>query len=342
MQLALFIAAIAWVFAAQQVAASSSRGLAFRFSLVSGQPLLSAILFLFLLVVGFSVLQAISNRATPLRELIGLPQRSTSAQEWAVGAAIGWGAMLFAVLPMALAGTLHVHLWAAPRAFYLVLINLLTLAAAALAEEVAFRGFAYRRLIQAVGPVTATLFMSVLFGLVHMLNPSANWTSVLITMLAGLLLSLGWLRTHGLWLPWGLHFAWNASMGILFGLPISGLDRFSTVVQTRAIGPAWLTGGFYGPEAATLTAVVLLAAIFVLVRATRDYAWNYTHPPIVAAGYPMDVAPPPAHAAMEAQAAAAPPPLVQILSTTPQTRSVAPPPPPMPPPPPPIPEESND
>ena len=42
---------------------------------------------------------------------------------------------------------------------------------------------------------------------------------------------------YALWLGWGLHFAWIASLGILFGFPVNGLDNISTVVQTRAIGP---------------------------------------------------------------------------------------------------------
>ncbi len=58
-------------------------------------------------------------------------------------------------------------------------------------------------------------------------------------MLAGVLLSIAWLRTHGLWLPWGLHFAWNASLGILFGLPVSGdigfLHRRSYPTPTAAL-----------------------------------------------------------------------------------------------------------
>jgi hypothetical protein len=166
--------------------------------------------------------------------------------------------------------------------------------------------------------------MSLLFGGLHIFNPEATWISVLITMFAGVLLSIGWLRTHGLWLPWGLHFAWNASMGVLFGLPVSGITDFSSVVQTRAIGARWLTGGDYGPEGALFTLLVLVVGIVVLVRATRDYAWDYTHKPIVAAGYPMDVPPPAAHDAMEKEAKPAS--LVQILPSTPQSRSVEEPP----------------
>jgi len=64
---------------------------------------------------------------------------------------------------------------------------------------------------------------------------------------------------------------------------------------------------------------VLIVGIMVLVRVTRDYAWDYTHRPIVAAGYPMDVAPPKAHTDMEAAAA---PQLIQIAPTTPQEASL--------------------
>jgi membrane protease YdiL (CAAX protease family) len=326
LQFALFVTSLTWVLCSQALAAHAAQGIALRFYLLPERPLLGALFFLFLLAVGFSILQGLSRRTATLRSVLGLPHRSTSGREWTLGAAIGWGSVVVAVLPMALAGALHVTFWTSPRAFWLLLVNLVTFAAAALAEEVAFRGFAYRRLIAAIGPVTATIAMSLFFGLLHIFNPGATLTSILVTMLAGLLFSVAWLRTHGLWLGWGLHFAWNASMGLLFGLPVSGITEFSTVVQTNAFGRLWLTGGDYGPEAAIFTVLVLLIAIGVVVRATSDYAWEYTHEPIVAAGYPMDAPPPAAHVAMEEQArASAPsvPSLVQILPVTPQSRSAS-------------------
>jgi len=326
LQFALFVTSAAWFLAADTVAAHAARGLAERFGLDAARPLLTWAFLLFLLAVGFSILQAIAKRRSSLREILGLPKRPTAGREWKLGAALGWGLVVLAVLPMAVTGTLHVQFWTQPRAFGLLVLNLLTLAVAALAEEVAFRGYSYRRLIEAIGPVAATILMSLLFGLGHVLNPGATWASTLVTILAGVLLSVAWLRTHGLWLGWGLHFAWNASMGILFGLPISGLNDFSSIVRTRAVGPLWLTGGDYGPEGAGFTVIVLLIGVAILVRETRDYAWHYTYVPIVPAGYPMDAPPPAAHVAMEqmAQQTRPSPPvsLVQILPSTPQTRSV--------------------
>jgi membrane protease YdiL (CAAX protease family) len=323
LQLALFVTSATWFLASDTLAGRASRGISERFGLDAERPLLAALFLLFLLAVGFSVLQAIAHRSSKLRDVLGLPKRATARREWVLGFAVGWGCVVLAILPMALAGKLDVQLWAQPRAIGLLLLNLGTLAVAALAEEVAFRGYPFRRLIEAIGPVAATVCMSFLFGIGHALNPGATWTSVLVTMLAGLLLSVAWLRTHGLWLPWGLHFAWNASIGVLFGLPISGIDDFASVVQTRAIGPLWLTGGNYGPEGAAFTAIVLLIGVVVLVRITRDYAWNYTHKPIVSGGHAVEVAPPAAHVAMEQEAKpASASSLVQILPVTPQARSV--------------------
>jgi len=320
LHLALFITSIVWAIAATALAARAARGFSIRFQLSDEFALIDALFLVFLLVLGFGGLQSLIARNTPLRETLGLPNRATAATEWATGAAIGWGTVLLAVVPMALSGSLHIRFWTEPRSFGLVLLNLATVLGASLAAELAFRGYPYRRLIQAIGPSWATVVMALLFAVLGGSSAGGGWRATGITLLFGLLLCVGWLRTHGIWLSWGLHFAWIASLGILFGFPVNGMDNLSTVVQTRAIGPSWLTGGDLGPEGALFTLLFLLAAMAVVIRVSREWAWHYTHKPIIPGGYPMDVAPPAAHTAMEQ--AAKPPTLVQIMPSTPQARSV--------------------
>jgi hypothetical protein len=190
--------------------------------------------------------------------------------------------------------------------------------------ELAFRGFLYIRLIAAVGQVIATVLLSMLYALLSTFHPNATASSVVVTFLLGLLFSLAYQRTHALWFGWGLHFSWNATMMILFGLPTAGLITDGTLVSTTVTGRDWLTGGAYGPEAALFTLCVLLAAIFPLYRITRNYAWEYTHAPILPMGHAVVIAPPAAHTAMEEAAAAKPAPLVQILASTPAAASTLP------------------
>jgi uncharacterized protein len=305
-----------WYVCARAVAASASNGLALRFELNDGQPLLNAVLLLFLVVVGIAALRMIERRGGRLRSVLGLPPRATSGEEWAMGAAIGWGIAVLSVLPMALARALNIQLWNAPHAWYLLTLSLLTLAALTLAHTVLIYGYAFPRLVEATGPAQATLLLMAVLAAAHAtVTPpydTPQGMRLLVDMLVTLLLCLCWLRTHAVWLAWGLHFAWAASIAVLFGLPLNGDISFGSVVDTRTIGRAWLTGGSYGPAAAAFSILVLIAAIPVLVRVTGDYAWDYTHAPIVAGGYDVTVTPPAAHVAMEEQAESARPGLVQI------------------------------
>jgi len=324
--LARFVAAIAWALSSRLLSASSARGITNRFNIDEARPLLSSFFLLFLLAVGFSLLEMIAKRPTSARSVLGLPKRESWRREWLIGAALGWGMVVLAILPMALAGCLHVSFWTEPGTVKLLLLNLSTIAVASLTVEVIFRGYPFRCLKEAIGPVGATLAMAILFGLAQAAINRATSVGIFMAIWMGIIFSVAWLRTHGLWLGWGMRFAWVTSMGVLFGLPVAGNDDSAVIVQTLASGRRWFTGGQYGPEGAWFTSIALLVGLIVLIRVTRDYAWNYTHPPIVAGGYPMEAKPPAAHTAMEQQSQSRPPALVQILPSSPQGRSAGDPP----------------
>src|SRR2546430_16785770 len=98
---------------------------------------------------------------------------------------------------------------------------------------------------------------------------SATPLSTANTTLAGVLFSLAYLKTRGLWLPIGLHWAWNFTMGPILSLPVSGMRFGPTLLRSQLTGAKWLTGGAYGPEGGAVTTVVCVAAIFWLARTQR-------------------------------------------------------------------------
>lgn len=321
LELALLFTGLCWLGAASITADHAAEGLAVRLHLVVLTPLLSACCLLFLLLCGFAALNWIGKRNGSVREANALPVRSTARQEWSLGVAIGWSALLAVLLVPMLAGSFHPQFWWRSQAWLGSLLAVLTAFAGTLVAEVAFRGYLLRRALAVLGPIGGSLLMAALYALLSTSRPNATPLSVAVALLAGLVLAAAYLRTHALWLGWGMHFGWSATTAALFGLPVSGLVAFNGVVDTASFGRAWLAGGAYGPEGTLLALLVLLLVLPVLYRVTRDYAWNYTHPAIIPGGYPMNVPPPAAHTAMEQ--AAQPAGLVQILSASPAGLSAA-------------------
>lgn len=306
-----FLVAAIYFFFARIIAERAANGIA------SGDWLevVNRSVLLFLLVIGYAAMAYVAQRQRHPVKGMGLDLRPGWMREFALGAAMGWGGMVACVLPIALIGGLVVTIYTSWSQFGLILIDLFVLAVAALAEEVAFRGYPFQRLIDATGPVVATLIISVIFGLIHLGNPGATAASTLVTVFAGWLLAVAYLRTKALWVGWGFHFAWNASMGILFGLPISGITNFSPVISTNAVGPFWITGGDYGPEGGAIAVIVLLVLMILLISMTRDLKHRYAQPVIVPGGIPVDldaIARRQHEAAMGVAPVAAAPSLVQI------------------------------
>lgn len=311
--------ALVWWAACREVADRSATGLLHSVAAGAFVPLMAAAFLLFLTILGFLALDILRGyRAPSLRALLSLPARATASREWFLGGAVGWGAVVLAILPVVLRRSLSVQTWFAPRGLLAAGLSLATIALSTLTTEAIFRGYGFERLRTSMGPNRATLLLSAVYAVIVSFS-MGSLTAFFVSFTFALLLAMAWRRTHALWLPWGLHFAWNAALGVLFGLPLFGGAELSTIFQGQVQGARGFTGAGQGPIAAPWTVVVLLGALLLLFRVTRDFAWAYTHPPVIAGGFPMDVAPPSAHAAMEQSAP--PPPLVQILPNTPQTGS---------------------
>lgn len=150
------------------------------------------------------------------------------------------------------------------RTPFRIVAVLLVLVTGALAEELMFRGYPFQRLQEGIGSLGAIAVFSILFGAVHLVNPGASLWGLINTILIGIVLAIAYIRTRALWLPWGIHFAWNGTLGLLLGLPVSGLRVFNVAVRSTVQGPLWLTGGGYGLEASLSGALVVLLGLVVV------------------------------------------------------------------------------
>lgn len=132
----------------------------------------------------------------------------------------------------------------------------------AVSEELLFRGILFRWIEDFGGSWLALLVTSALFGCAHLLNPHASAIAAVgIAFEAGAMLGAAYMLTRSLWMPMGLHAAWNFAQGEIYDIPVSG-TAVHGMLNARLNGPPLLTGNGFGLEA-SLTAIVV-ATLFGL------------------------------------------------------------------------------
>ncbi|MDQ2669520.1 MAG: CPBP family intramembrane metalloprotease, partial [Gemmatimonadota bacterium] len=148
-------------------------------------------------------------------------------------------------------------------------LTLLLLAPAALAEEVVFRGVPLVALSEATSRRTAVILTSLLFGVAHLTNPNVTALAILNIALAGVFLAAAFYAPGGIWTAWGAHLGWNGLLAAL-DAPVSGLPFLIPLLDYDPDGPAWLTGGSFGPEGGMLATLALALAIAFTARWARE------------------------------------------------------------------------
>jgi membrane protease YdiL (CAAX protease family) len=221
-----------------------------------------------LLIATYAALRVVDGARERIWARVGLDLRGLSLRPMLIGLAAGTLAILVPCAVLLASGRLGFERqpaeitswWAATRGAFVVLLP------AAFAEELALRGYLLTTLVEGVGTPFAVAITSVLFAVLHLLNPDPTFLSVGMVALAGVFLAAIRLTTGSLWAAWMGHLAWNLVQAVVLHAPVSGLPLPTPGYRLEDHGPAWLTGGSWGPEGGLAAAAGMLAASFLLVR----------------------------------------------------------------------------
>ena len=280
-----FVVAACYFLLARVVAIHAARGLVSE----DWTPLVEQAMFAFLLLLGYAAIGVVFNRQRNPVAMQGFPLRRGWFGELGLGIAFGWAIAVVCVLPLVLFGGIALHVAFNSVSLGWLLADGAYFACAALAVQIAFRGYPFQSAIRAVGDLPAALIMAVLYGIVRAVMPSASRASMGVSIVLGLLLAMAYLRTRALWLAWGLQFGWMASRALLFGLPVDGVSTHSPVVQGDPMGDFSLTGANFGLDGSWVSFVVILLAMPFLYRATRELNYMYNAPVLEPAGLAVDL-----------------------------------------------------
>ena len=218
-----------------------------------------------------AVLGTVAFRARAARRFrMGLGPRAGAAREGALGVLVTTVAMLGIFAVESALGVVRVER-VGFDVLVLVVALVIYLVLAAL-EEVVFRLFALNGLLALTRrPWAAVAGSTVLFALVHAFNTGATPLSLLSATLGGVMYGLAFVLSGRVWMPLGMHLAWNFVQGTVLGFPVSGTAAAGVAVlhQAPVTAPVWLAGGAYGPEGGVVGIgfrLLVIAAVVLLAR----------------------------------------------------------------------------
>jgi len=188
--------------------------------------------------------------------------RDGAAREVAIGFAIGGALFSGTMLAICLGASCAIR---AGDGLAAAGVALAWAISAAVFEELAIRGVLFRIVEESLGTWLAILLSAAIFGALHGMNPNATVVGcAAIGIEAGILLAAAFVYARRLWLPIGLHMAWNFTETGVFGSAVSG-NPMRGLAATTTSGPELVTGGEFGPEASIPAVVLCLAVACVLL-----------------------------------------------------------------------------
>lgn len=153
------------------------------------------------------------------------------------------------------------------------------MAPAAAAEELLFRGYLFTACRDLMGGKRTIIATSLVFGLLHIFNAAPTVLSLTAVAVAGVFLGVVRLVTGSLVAAFAAHLAFNLTQAVVLHAPVSGLAIQTPGYRLVSLGPAWLTGGEWGPEGGAAVMVTLLAATFLVGRRAARSAASSPTPP---------------------------------------------------------------
>ncbi|HMW35060.1 MAG TPA: type II CAAX endopeptidase family protein [bacterium] len=165
--------------------------------------------------LSFFLLKKLDNRST---DYLGLKTDCAGFIELAWGLLIGFVMLTIAVLIPYAMGYVSLQFATEPPSYFFsgLAFNLLLFIVVGFNEEILFRGYIFQATGEGLGFVGATLLYSLLFGAAHLGNPNVSLFGIINIVLAGVLLSLAYIKTRALWMPIGIHIAWNFTQGYIW------------------------------------------------------------------------------------------------------------------------------
>jgi membrane protease YdiL (CAAX protease family) len=208
----------------------------------------------------------------------GLPSRKMFRAQFWQGVGLGFASITALLAGMRAAGVFYfgsialhgadVWKWAAVYAFVFILV--------ALREEFRARGYALFTLSTGIGFWPAAILSAAFFGYSHHANSGEDWIGLFNAGAFGLFACFLLRRTGNLWMPIGLHMAFDWGETYFYGVADSGQVLPGHLLNSSSSGPALLSGGTVGPEGSLLCTLLIVVVWLICAGWLREVRYPKT------------------------------------------------------------------
>jgi membrane protease YdiL (CAAX protease family) len=146
-----------------------------------------------------------------------------------------------------------------------ILIPFAIMFTVAIIEEILVRGIIFRIIEEKLGSYISLAISSILFGVLHLMNPHTTFLSSLCITTAGFLFAAAFIYSRNLWFPIAKHFAWNFTQSGIFGAITSGNEKTNSLLEAKICGSSLITGSEFGPEGSIQATIFCAIATIILL-----------------------------------------------------------------------------
>jgi hypothetical protein len=143
----------------------------------------------------------------------------------------------------------------------------------ALREGFHARGYGLYTPSAGIGFWPAAILSSASFGYSHHNNTGEDWVGLFNAGAFGLLACLLLRRTGNLWMPIGLHMAFDWGETYYYGVSDSGQTLRGHLLNSSSFGSAWLSGGTVGPKGSLIPSLLIVVVWLVCAGWLREVSY---------------------------------------------------------------------
>ena len=202
----------------------------------------------------------------------GLPRRSMFRAQFWQGVLLGFASITGLLVAMRIAGVFyfgHIGLHGANIGKWAIVYALVFLLVA-LKEEFRARGYGVFTLTAGIGFWPAAVLSAAYFGYSHHGNTGEDLIGLFNAGAFGLLACFLLRRTGNLWMPIGLHLAFDWGETYFYGVADSGQVLPGHLFNSSSSGAPWLSGGTVGPEGSVLCTGMIVVVWLISAACLRQ------------------------------------------------------------------------